>query len=66
MQQTLELLYEILSEQTDPMLFETPELDQQFQEVEQFFSGDKKRQILASDILRLSEKSLCGGLPGGS
>lgn len=40
--QTLELLYEILSEQTDPMLFETPELDQQFQEVEQFFSGDKK------------------------
>ena len=51
MQQTLELLYETLSEQTDPMLFETPELDQQFQEVEQFFSGDKKRQIRASDAL---------------
>lgn len=30
MQQTLELLYEILSEQTDPILFESPELDQQF------------------------------------
>lgn len=49
--QTLELLYEILSEQTDPMLFESSELDQQFQEVEQFFSGDKKQQIRASDTL---------------
>lgn len=49
--QTLELLYETLSEQTDPMLFESPELDQQFQEVEQFFPGDEKQQIRASDTL---------------
>ena len=47
----LDLLYETLSEQTDPMLFESPELDQQFQKMEQFFSGDKKRQIRASDTL---------------
>ena len=49
--QTLELLYETLSEQTDPMLFESPELDQQVQEVEQFFPGDEKQQIRASDTL---------------